>query len=414
MANARGTLNRLYSLRDKLQALSLSLPPEDPKRVEAARSLVLLVRYITSLELAQQSLDIATNNKNSPLPGEDKELLKKRVDIAEAKIKTLLRSATRHENDARKSLDLDPIKKPKPAPVPPPSISEVKKVISERTRLIDQILAKMENQVTATQADMAKRVTDDFLEGLELDEQGNIKNTLANKNKIAQIDKVFDEHTRESGIKVVETIVKGVTDVLALSGKYYGLFTRPAELGTIMEGTKNQLADWLGITKRGGLVENGYLNRLLRDETIRNNVRDATFKAVVAQKGFFQTKKELREYIAGNKDKAGALQQYHRNYVYDTFSQVDRTQSKIIADKLKMNRYAIYEGGLIKTSRPFCRERNGKVFTEEEISKFDPPTAKPPNYNPFTDLGGYACRHHLNWIPEVLAFALRPELRNAA
>jgi hypothetical protein len=46
--------------------------------------------------------------------------------------------------------------------------------------------------------------------------------------------------------------------------------------------------------------------------------------------------------------------------------------------------------------------------------KFNPTTAKPPNYNPIRDLGGYACRHHLNWIPYELAVMLRPDLARAA
>jgi hypothetical protein len=204
-----------------------------------------------------------------------------------------------------------------------------------------------------------------------------------------------------------------VGKVLDFNGKYYGLFTTKAELGELMQGTREQIGDWLGITKRGGLIENGYLNRLLSDPTIRNTVRDSVFKSVVSQKGFFETKKDLRDYIGGNKQQAGALQKYYRNFVFDTFSQVDRTQAKIFADKLKFQ-HAIYEGGLIKTSRPFCRKRNGKVFTREEIAKFDPKEARPPNYNPFTDLGGYGCRHHLNWVPDAVAFALRPELRASA
>jgi len=110
----------------------------------------------------------------------------------------------------------------------------------------------------------------------------------------------------------------------------------------------------------------------------------------------------------------GRLSKYYRNFTYDLYSQVDRTAGKVIADKIGMNKYAIYEGGLIKTSRKFCRERNGKVFTYDEIADFNPPEAKQPDYNPFVDLGGYGCRHHLNWIPYAIAISLRPDLKEAA
>ncbi len=269
----------------------------------------------------------------------------------------------------------------------------------------------MEKRVSGAQEDLLRRVVEDFVEKLDQDEDGNIKNTLANKRKIGLLDRVYNQYVQDSGIKIVETIVQGVTEIVNFNGKYFNTFTTKAQLGNILPDTKAQVGDWLGITKRGGLVENGYLNRLLNDPTVRNTVRDSVFKSVVSQKGFFETKADLKNYIKGNQNQAGALQKYYRNFVFDTFSQVDRTQAKIFADKLGFN-YAIYEGGLIKTSRIFCKKRNGKVFSKEEISKFDPPEAKPPNYNPFTDLGGYGCRHHLNWVPDAVAFALRPELRS--
>lgn len=287
---------------------------------------------------------------------------------------------------------------------------QIFQLAGDRTKLVDRIITEME-KATAKSQDELRQVVEDFVDGLEKDEAGNIKNTLGNKRKISLLDRVYNQFVEESGAKVVQTIVKGVSDVLNFNGRYFGIFTTKAQLGNIMADTRDQIGDWLGITKRGGLVENGYLNRLLRDPKIKDTVRDSVFKSVVSQKGFFETKKDLRDYIAGNKEKAGALQQYYRNFVYDTFSQVDRTQAKIFADKLGME-YAIYEGGIIKTSRKFCRERNGKVFTREEIEKFDPPEAKPPNYNAITDLGGYGCRHHLNWVPKAVAFALRPDLRD--
>jgi len=107
---------------------------------------------------------------------------------------------------------------------------------------------------------------------------------------------------------------------------------------------------------------------------------------------------------------SGRMSQYYRNFVYDTYSQVDRATGEVYAEKLGLQ-FAVYEGGIIKTTRKFCRERNGKVFHRTEIEKFDPKVAKPPNYNPFTDLGGYGCRHHLNWIPEALAYIMRPDAK---
>jgi molecular chaperone GrpE (heat shock protein) len=312
---------------------------------------------------------------------------------------------------------VNPPAKKKPAPEPEPlkevTPAQVKRLAADRTVLIDDIIGQMEKSVGKAQAALVETVITDFVDTLDQNEDGTIKNTLANKRKLQTLERVYNKFVSESGIEVVNTIIKGVSDVMNFNGKYFGVFTQPAQLGKIMAETKTAIGDWLGITNRGGLVENGYLNKLLTDQGIRNTIKDSMFKSIVSQKGYQATKSALKDYIAGNQQQTGALQKYYRNFVYDTFSQVDRTQQKMFADKLKMT-YAIYEGGLIKTSRAFCKARNGKVFSSEEIEKFDPKEAKPPNYNPFTDLGGYGCRHHLNWIPETLAFALRPDLRQAA
>lgn len=291
--------------------------------------------------------------------------------------------------------------------------NDIIKLAGERTKLIDLIIEKMESEVGKAQNSLMRQIAEDYVDNFDVDQDGRIKNTLANKRRLATLDRVYAQYVQDSGVKVVETIVKGVQDVMDFNGKYYGIFTGKAQLGTLMAETKTQISDWLGITKRGGLVENGYLNRLVKDPGILNTIKDSVFKSVVSQKGFFEVKKDLKDFIGGNKNKTGALQQYYRNFVYDTFSQVDRTQNKMFADKLDL-KYAIYEGGLIKTSREFCKKRNGKVFTTEEIAKFNPTTARPPNYNPFTDLGGYGCRHHLNYIPYAIAVLMRPDLKKAA
>ena len=122
----------------------------------------------------------------------------------------------------------------------------------------------------------------------------------------------------------------------------------------------------------------------------------------MGQAGWQDTKKNLEKLIAGDKDNLGALQKYHRNFSYDLLSQVDRATGKTYADDLKFE-FAIYEGGLIETSREFCKKHNGNVYHISEIQKFNPQVAKPPNYNPFVDCGGYSCRHTLNYIPTSLA-----------
>jgi hypothetical protein len=429
-------ISRLEKLRDDLltrisKINRINKGSISTEEIQASEIWGKLKDFVQDITFLNNAIDIAEGKIEANDP-DVTNIVRQRLEQDKQQLKNKLRGVKRYENAANEELasplpdpakdEQQPEEKPKnPAKKPtknPQAEQEVKpqqikKIATDRTKLVDDIISEMEQQVGKAQEELLRTIVENFVDKLEVDEDGNIKNTLANKRKVSLLDNVYQKFVQESGVTIVETIVKGVSKVLDFNGRYYGMFTTQAKLGDIMVETRDTIGDWLGITKRGALVENGYLNRLLSDPTIRNTVRDGAFKSIVSQKGFFQVKSDLKNYIAGNKLQAGALQKYYRNFVFDIFSQVDRTQSKIFADKLKFN-YAIYEGGIIKTTRSFCRARNGKVFSREEIAAFDPKEARPPNYNPFTDLGGYGCRHHLNWVPDAVAFALRPELKKAA
>lgn len=286
------------------------------------------------------------------------------------------------------------------------------RLVGKRTTLINRLLSVLEKQVRSGQEQLLKMIVTDLVDNLDRDGD-KIKNTLRNKRLVQSIDAIFKRYAKSNGLQTVKTIADGVSSLVDFNSQYFTGFAKPAKLLTINSQVKESVAGWLGIGDRGGLTKNGYLDTLLKDPTINRKVKDMTMGAIVGQKGYQETKKQMGDYIAGNKNQTGAMERYYRNFVYDTYSVADRTAAKITADKLQL-KYAIYEGGVIKTSREFCRKRNGKVFTREEIAKFNPTVARPPGYNPFTDLGGYGCRHHLNWVPDAVAFALRPDLRNAA
>lgn len=283
------------------------------------------------------------------------------------------------------------------------------KLMQKRTEIVTRLSERLEVQVKENEAILLREVLDKFVDNLDT-KDGKIANTLRNKRLIASLDKIFQTFGREHGVAIASGIVSGVQEIFQFNKSYYSAFEDSAKLVPINAEVQTTLNTWLGVGDGGKLVENGYLSTLIQDATVKNQIRDFMVRAVVGGSGLMETRQALKQTIVGDKQNAGALQKYYRNFVYDTFSQVDRTAAKITADKLKL-RFAIYEGGLIETSRKFCKDKNGKVFSREEIADFDPKEAKPPNYNPFTDLGGYGCRHHLNWIPDALAFILRPELK---
>lgn len=286
---------------------------------------------------------------------------------------------------------------------------EVKKYMVRRTDLIDGLIDVLGRKVLEAERSLLKTTVEGFVDRLELTPDGRVRNTLFNKRLLGTIDRIFTEFGKTMGVELAKTVAQGVQAVANFNASYYQMFTTKAKLLPISKGVQETLKAWIGI--EGNKVQpNGYLDTLIKDNTVKSNIKDFALRAVVGQQGWRGSKEELKTLIVGSEGSTGKLSQYYRNFVYDMYSQVDRATASEYASKLKFE-FAIYEGGLIKTSRSFCKERNGQVFHVSEIEQFDPKVAKPPNYNPFTDLGGYGCRHHLNYIPESLAYMLRPEAK---
>ena len=161
---------------------------------------------------------------------------------------------------------------------------------------------------------------------------------------------------------------------------------------------------WLGI--KGDIVEpNGYLDKLVSNDPAKIALKNQAMKIVIGQEGFENAKKQIKTLIDGSQNTMGALEKHHRNFAFDLYSQIDRATSDVIRNDLGFV-FAIYEGGLIETSRIFCEEHDGNIYHISEIKKMKPTEGIPPNYNPITDAGGFNCRHHWNWISTALAKAM--------
>lgn len=94
--------------------------------------------------------------------------------------------------------------------------------------------------------------------------------------------------------------------------------------------------------------------------------KDMLQTAVGSSENYVDTVKNIRTLIEGNENIDGGLARYAKQNAKDIFSVTDRQYSQQIANSLDIKFYQ-YSGGLIKTSRPFCVERHGKIFSAKEI-----------------------------------------------
>ena len=282
---------------------------------------------------------------------------------------------------------------------------DLNKLVKQRDDLIAYVNRNLEAKIKDGQRAMLDIFSRGFADLLQTDENGLIINNSFNRNLIVNVDKLFTDYGKKNNVEVLASMIAGVNSILDFNNDYYSFGAKPAELLPLKKKVIEQTRGWLGIDG-GTTTENGYLSTLIKSDIVKNQIKDFALKSVTGQQGWADAKRNLQTLINGDKDGSlGALQKYHRNFAYDLFSQVDRATAKTYADDLKFE-FAIYEGGLIETSREFCKKHNGNVYHISEIQKFNPQVAKQPNYNPFVDCGGYSCRHHLNWIPTAMAKAM--------
>lgn len=281
---------------------------------------------------------------------------------------------------------------------------ELKGFTKKRSKLIVSLMSSMQEQIEDNQKRLLSKTLERFVDKLEIDENGNVLNNDKNRKLLFEIDDVFKEYQKKEARKTIELLLNSVASIMAFNQGYFQAIDGKARTLELMPKVKDFMKGWLGI--QGNVVEpNGYIEKLVANDPAKIALKNTAMKIVIGQEGFENAKKQIKTLIDGNKDSMGALEKHHKNFAFDLYSQIDRATSDVIRNDLGFE-FAIYEGGIIETSRIFCEEHDGKIYHISEIKKFNPKEAKPPNYNPITDLGGYGCRHHLNWISKALARAM--------
>lgn len=285
---------------------------------------------------------------------------------------------------------------------------EFREMVELRDQTISRLESKLKKLIGEKQSGMFRKLQDDFLSKLDRDEFGKIKATQKNAMAMLNIEKSFEALAKETNENLAKNVVSGVISILNFNQNYFAKMDGDAKVLPLMPKVESFVKQWIGIEDNKS-VKNGFIDQLVSDDPAKVAVKNLAMKIVVGQVGFEDAKEQLSLLINGNKDKLGVFEKHHKTFANDLYSQIDRATSNVIRENLKYE-FAVYEGGLIETSRPFCEDHNGKVYHITEILKFNPVVGIPNPYNPITDLGGFSCRHHLNWIANAMAKAMGKDI----
>lgn len=279
---------------------------------------------------------------------------------------------------------------------------------------------KMLNYVsTVMERQLLKLITDALNKSLKTDEEGNVLSTEENLRILEKIDQVFSRFDKVYGGSMLSRIVDDFNTISAYNYDYFDLLkSMPADR---YKKYASEVDSWLktsiGLNKKGVPVSGGYLDNLVNDKTLRDEIKTLTYNAVSSQMPLSEFTEGIYTKLTTTPDADGWLTRYYRAYAYDKYQEYDRANNKVFANKLGLTDF-IYAGGLIDDSREFCKERNNKVFTLEEAQKWkddpDLPKSKAEResgtlegYVPELNMGRWRCRHVARFVSKEMASEFR-------
>lgn len=281
----------------------------------------------------------------------------------------------------------------------------------QRAKFITVKRELLSKNITSIERKLFDAILDKLIKELDVAD-GKIESNGKNINLTTALDKIIREFNTNEYANVIRLFADDLLEIQGLTKRYFLVMGEDKKkIEKISKTVNKTLNERLGIGEDGKVKKGGYLDKLANDPKLKETLKKATYNAVIKGKPIQEFKDKMSALIQGNKNVNGLLTKHMNTFAYDTYQQYDRTNSELFAKKLGLKAF-LYNGGKIKTSREFCIQRNGKVFTIEEAMSWKNLEwdGKNKNYNPLQDAGGYGCRHTLDWISNAMAMRIRPEL----
>jgi hypothetical protein len=290
-----------------------------------------------------------------------------------------------------------------------PTYSELE---NKRIKEAEKAASASAKVVRALQATAYAAVTDWLIGSIET-EEGRIKYTVGNLGKVSTLVRIIARFQREYQKTMLGSVLDWAGRLFGLNAEYFSTFEPAGKVESIDEAARRlTLQRWGYNVNTKELIPGGYFESLFKNANIGQRVAALVNQAITQKMPLAQFQRTFRQVFVGLPGQ-GMLERHWRTNSFDLYQRIDRTANLIYADRLGLD-YAIYSGTLEEDSRPFCIARVNKVFSRPEIASWENLEfqGKPKiGYDPFTDCGGFNCRHHLSFISEEIAQYLRPELK---
>lgn len=282
--------------------------------------------------------------------------------------------------------------------------SQTEQLIQDKLTRLDNIPAEFVDSVSKIQRELLNEIR---LILAEFERDGEFIATSA-----ANIDRINQLRSRLQQVLFGSDYVRAVRDFVTefdaqadINSALYAAtvgYSESAVTAALINTSKNQALELL----LGGAMDREFYTPVL----------EAINASVSTGAGFAETVQNLRLVIEGGevlegKAVEGKLLRYTRQIASDQFAITDRTYNNNVSSELGLEFYR-YVGGMLDTTREFCKARNGQYFHFKEVEEWvtggGTPEGNPePNVEwegrniqtntatIFNFCGGYNCKHTL-------------------
>jgi hypothetical protein len=261
--------------------------------------------------------------------------------------------------------------------------------------MIDDLIKETLKRISKLEVSIYNTIIKMFIDSFEIDDS---KITLTTKN-IKIVESISSLNFEKKIKKIVKYAMNGINTIFSETVDDFDFDPRAIEISKEVKKKINNHAATA-------------LNQVTDLQIAYADIKKTSIGLLSKYEGI--SLKELRETLENKIVNKGLVKRYWSRWTYDIYNQYQRAGSNNIRKELGLTN-AIYEGGLIEDSRPFCKERNGKVFTEQEIESWvdlDFKGKQEVGYNPIYDCGGYNCRHRLRWVTDETAKRFKKQENN--
>ena len=282
-----------------------------------------------------------------------------------------------------------------------PTLNEL---IQKREAEAEKAKKATEAQVRILQALGYTAVIEWAIQNLDT-EEGKFKGTARNLGKVSGLYRVLGEWQTKYKGSMLGTVLDWAGKIFGANEDYFDSFEDVTE--SITDKARRLTLQRWGYDGKA-LIPGGYFESLFNNQAIAQRTASLVNQTKKQKLSLAAFQKLFKSVFVGSPGQ-GMLERHWKTNSFDLYMRLDRTVNLLYADELGLNN-AIYSGTLEEDSRSFCIARVNKVFDRAGIEAWKGLEwqGKPKiGYDPFTDCGGFNCRHHLSWISDVLAEILK-------